>query len=238
MNVLIVVAHPEPASFNAAMAQAARTALAEAGHDVTVSDLYGDGFNPLAGRHDFTTTADPARFHYQSEQALAARENAFAPDIAREQARVAASDLLILQFPLWWGGPPAMLKGWFERVLAYGFAYVDGARFDSGLFKGRRAMLSVTAGGTEARFGPDGVYGEVEKVLWQPQHLTLEYMGYTVEPPFIAYGAPRVDDATRAGYLRDFAARAVATAAREVVRQGPAGSPLDLVADNAWSRKG
>src|SRR5690349_21177414 len=129
MQVLIVHAHPEPQSFNAALTAAATEALRDAGHAVTVSDLYADGFDPVAGRHDFLETANSERFHYQTEQANAAAHRSFAPDLAREQARVLAADLLILQFPLWWGAPPAILKGWLDRVLAYGIAYVDGRRF-------------------------------------------------------------------------------------------------------------
>lgn len=73
----------------------------------------------------------------------------------------------MLQYPLWWGGAPAIFKGWFERVLAYGIAYVDGRRFETGLFKGKRAMLSGTTGGTQNRFSPAGAYGELDRVLWQ-----------------------------------------------------------------------
>ncbi|MEO9337466.1 NAD(P)H-dependent oxidoreductase [Mesorhizobium sp. SB112] len=238
MNVLIVYAHPEPASFSAALRDSAANALKAAGHTVTISDLYADNFNPVAGRHDFLSEDDPQRFHYQGEQAAAAKNGTFAPDLVREQEKVAAADLLILQYPLWWGGPPAILKGWFERVLAYGFGYVDGRRFDSGLFQGRRALLSVTTGGTTARFGPDGVYGEIEKVLWQVQRLTLQYMGYTVEEPFIAYGTPRISDEGRAAYLDEFARRAVETAAKPVDRSKRSDNPLDLVAESAWSKAG
>lgn len=235
MDVLIVYAHPEPTSFNAALVARAKAALRAAGHTVTVSDLYADRFDPEVGRHDFSTVADPDRFHYQSEQALAARQEAFVSEIAREQARVAAADLLVLQFPLWWGGPPAILKGWFERVLAYGFAYVDGRRFDTGVFKGRRALLSVTTGGTTARFGPDGVYGEIENVLWQTQRLTLQYMGYSVEEPFVAYGAPRVGDEGRAAYLGEFARRVVEAAAKPVERRADE-VLLESVPADAWAQ--
>ncbi|MCV0396927.1 MAG: NAD(P)H-dependent oxidoreductase [Rhizobiaceae bacterium] len=236
MNVLIVYAHPEPTSFSAALVRRAKNALERAGHATTVSDLYAEKFNPVAGRHDFSTVADPRRFHYQSEQALAARSASFSPEIAREQSRVSAADLLILQFPLWWGGPPAILKGWLERVLAYGFGYVDGRRFETGVFKGRRAMLSVTTGGTTERFGPDGVYGELEKVLWQPQRLTLQYMGYTVEEPFLAYAAPRVGNEARAAYLDEFEKRVLKAASQPVERA----DPEDLLAgvpEGAWARQ-
>jgi NAD(P)H dehydrogenase (quinone) len=237
-NILIVYAHPEPKSFNAGMVETARVALESAGHLVTVSDLYGEGFDPVAGRHDFASVADPDYFHYQSEQAFAVRNKSFEPDIAREQKRVEDADVLILQFPLWWGGPPAILKGWFERVLAYGFGYVDGARYDTGLFRGRHALLSITTGGPPKRFspGPEGVYGPIDKVLWQPQRLTLQYLGYEVEEPFIAYAAPRVDEAGRQAYQDELGRRVVAIAAKPSDRGLRPADPLDLVPDNAWAK--
>lgn len=238
MNVLIVYAHPEPASFNAAMCARSRDALIRAGHEVTVSDLYAEGFNPVAGRHDFLSVADPDVFHYQTEQAHAARHRTYAPDVAREQERVAAADLIIMQFPLWWGGAPAIVKGWGERVFSYGFGYADGLRFDTGVFKGRRAMVSMTSGGTTARFGFGAAYGDLEsQVLWQIQHLGLEYMGYEIEPAFVAYGAPRVDDAGRAAYLDQLEARVLAAAAKPVDRSLTIQNPLDLVPDGAWKQQ-
>jgi len=208
MRALIVYANPEPTSFTAALKDRAAATLTSDGWQVEVSDLHGENFNPVAGRHDFTgEPADAARFHYQTEQAKAARGNSFAPDLAREQARVAQADLLIFLFPLWWGGPPAIVKGWLERVLAYGFAYVDGARFDSGFFRDKRGLIGVVTGGTPQRFSEEGVYGPIEKVLWPMQRLALEYMGLKVLPPFVAYAAPRVDAAARAAYLDAFAER-------------------------------
>lgn len=237
-NILIVVAHPEPKSFNHAMADAAAAALRRAGHEVLVSDLCAEGFRADIGRGDMTSVADPGRFHVQAEQAKAARDAAFAPDIAREQARVAEADNLILQFPLWWGGPPAILKGWIDRVLAYGFGYVDGRRFDTGLFRGRRAMLSVTTGGTPARFAADGVYGPIRPILMPLQKLALEYMGFDVAPAHVAYGAPRAGEAERRAYLDTFAAAACALAARPVTRTDDHRTALASVPDAAWRRPG
>ena len=204
MNVLVLYAHPEPASFNAALKEASLAAIRAAGHTAEVSDLYAENFNPVAGRHDFTTVADPGTFHYQTEQAHAAAHDGFSPELKREQGRVARADAFLLHFPLWWGGPPAILKGWFDRVMAFGFAYRDGTRFDTGLYRGKRGMLCVTTGGTTERFSEAGVYGPVEKVLWPTQRLMLEYMGLEVQPPFIAYAAPRVDEGQRLRYLEDW----------------------------------
>lgn len=227
MQVLIVHAHPEPTSFCAALRDTAVEAIREAGGGVEVSDLHAERFDPVAGRHDFTTVADPARFHYQSEQLLAAREGGFCDEIRREQDRVRRADLLIAIFPLWWGGPPAIFKGWIERVLAYGFAYEDGRRFDTGFFRGRRGLLAVTTGGTRERFSDTGVYGDIDRVLWPTRRLALEYMGLAVEPPFVCYAAPRVGADERRRYLADWA-----DTVRAVLAKGPAEAG-DLPASDA-----
>ena len=210
MNVLILYAHPEPASFCGALRDVAVSTLSAAGHAVTVSDLYAEGFNPVAGRHDFDTVADPDRFHYQSEQRLAADRQAFSPEIAREQARFAAADFVIVIFPLWWGAMPAILKGWFDRAMAFGFAYVDGARFDKGLFASKRGLVCVTTGGTPQRFSAGDVYGPIGTILMPVEKLCLGYMGMQVDERFVAYGVPRIDAAARAGYLDQWRARLAA----------------------------
>ena len=207
MHALIVYANPEPGSFTGALVRAAEAEIRAAGNTVETSDLFAQAFDPVAGRHDFTTVADGARFHYQTEQGHAAAEGGFADDLRREQDRLCRADLVIFAFPLWWGGPPAILKGWLDRVLAYGFAYADGARFDSGLLKGKRGLLCVVTGGTPERFSEGGVYGPIDKVLWPMQHLALEYMGMRVSEPFVAYAAPRVSEGEREGYLKAWSRR-------------------------------
>lgn len=236
-TVLIVVAHPDPTSFNHALAQAAATALRAAGHQVTITDLAAEGFRADVGPHDVQTRADDSRFHVQAEQSHAARQNSYAPDIARQQALVAAADNIILQFPLWWGGPPALLKGWIDRVLSYGFAYVDGARFETGLFKGRRAMISVTTGGTPERFSDTGVYGPIAPLLMPVRKLALEYMGFAVDDLCVAYAAPRVDADTRQTYLDTVAQAALKMAAQPVQRTDHWKTAVGQSDDNAWTRK-
>ncbi len=173
MNVLLVYCHPERKSYTHAMLEVAKEAIVAEGHSFEVSDLYGEGFNPVAGRHDFTTCADPDYFHYQTEQALAAQEDGYSPEIKREQERIRRADMFVFLFPLWWGGVPAILKGWFERVWSFGFAYADGMRYETGYFHGRAAVMAITTGGTPARFSDineGGSYGTMEQVLWPIQH--------------------------------------------------------------------
>lgn len=235
-RVLIVVAHPEPKSFNHALAAAAAEGLRAAGHSVTVSDLAGEGFRADLGPHDVTERADPARFHVQGEQAHAARHGHYADEIAREQRRVAEADILILQFPIWWGGPPALLKGWIDRVLSYGFAYVDGRRFDTGVFRGRRALVSVTTGGTPERFSESGVYGPIKPLLMPVERLVLEYMGFEVAEPCVAYAAPRVTEEARQRYLEALVQASLDVAAQPVSRTDDWRTALDQVGEDAWRR--
>lgn len=201
MNCLIIYAHPEPTSFTAALKDTAVQALRSAGHTVEVSDLYAERFNPVAGRHDFTSVADAERFHYQSEQLHASKTGRFSADIVREQKRLQRADFVIMVFPIWWGGMPAIVKGWFDRVCAYGVAYADGRRFDKGFYVGRRALIGVSSGGTRERFTDGDAYGDLDRVLYPLKRCMLEYLGLEVLEPFAAYAAPRVDDEARKAYL-------------------------------------
>ena len=103
-----------------------------------------------------------------------------------------------------WGGVPAILKGWFDRVLAHGFAYADGRRYEHGYFKSKRGILGITTGGTLQRSPAGGSYGEMNSVLHGVQHRMLEYLGLDTVPPFVAYAAPRVDDVERETYLKEW----------------------------------
>lgn len=201
MNVLILYAHPSPLSFNAALKDAAADEAKLLGHAVQISDLYADNFQAVGGAADFVAPKHPDLFHYQSEQRAAALGSGFTPDIAREQDKLRWADCLIMQFPLWWGGPPAIVKGWLDRVCAYGVAYADGTRYASGLFRGRRSLVSVTTGGSRHRFSDEGGYGDIDAVLWPIQRLFLDYMGYNTVPPHVCYGAPRIDDVARAQHI-------------------------------------
>lgn len=209
MNVLLVFAHPNPDSFNGVMRDAIVAEVKQLGHSIEVSDLYAEDFDPRGGPADVTVRANPDTFHYQTEQTEAAKNGTFAPDLAREQARLKQADILILQFPIWWGGAPAILKGWFDRVAAYGVAYADGTRYETGLFQGRRAMVSVTTGGTPKRFsdGEGGTYGPIEQVLRPVQQLFLGYLGYTVVEPHVAYAVARVGDDERRAALENLRGR-------------------------------
>ena len=187
MQAHIVLAHPEPQSFNAHLAAVAREALMAQGWGVTVSDLYAMGFDPCEGPTYYPDRADPARFDAQSEQRHASATGTLPPEVTAEIARLDAADLVILQYPMWWHLPPAMLKGWFDRVFAYGAVYRGDYRFETGRFIGKRALLSPTVGTSRDTYGFDGRSGDIDLMLW-PVNFTLAYVGFGICAPQVAYG--------------------------------------------------
>lgn len=206
MRALIVLAHPEPESYSAALAHAAAEALAQAGWEVDFDDLAAEGFRPDAGWHDVIEDAQgPLRLMEAQERA--AGTDGFAPDVAREIERLRRCDLLVTVFPLWWFGPPALLKGWFDRVFANGVGYGD-RPFTDGPLAGRRALAVVTTAGDEAGYyGPEGRAGDLRALLNPVLHGTFAYCAFDVLDPFVVYEADGPDDGVRRDGLERMRAR-------------------------------
>src|SRR6266852_2561847 len=195
MRVLIVHAHHEPKSFNGAMTRAAVEALTSAGHEVVVSDLYAMGF-------------DPDLLKQQDEEAYAAQHDGFAQDIQAEMDKLFWCDALILQFPLWWFGLPAILKGWVDRVFASGGRIYGGGKwYDRGVFAGKRAMCSLTIGGPPPIYSEHGLNGPIAAILFPINHGMLYFIGFTVIAPFIVHAPVRIGDDERKGYLERYRER-------------------------------
>ncbi len=108
MKVLVVYAHPVEDSFAAALRNEVVMALKARGHEVDLCDLYAEGFDPVLSRDE--------RIAYRS---VPENRRAIATDVARLQR----ADGLILVFPSWWYGMPAILKGWFDRIWLPGVAF-------------------------------------------------------------------------------------------------------------------
>jgi len=208
MRVFIVHAHPEEKSFSGAMTATARDALIAAGHDVVISDLYRMGFDPVSGRHNFTTAQDPAYFKQQLEEAYAAAHDGFAPEIQAEQDKLFWCDVLIFQFPLWWFGLPGILKGWVDRVFAAGGRIYGGGKwYDRGVFAGKRAMCALTIGGGTPIYSEHGLNGPIDQILFPINHGMFYFVGFTVIEPFLVHGPVRMSDAERAAELERYRAR-------------------------------
>ena len=188
MHALVVLAHPEERSFNAALARTAEATLTAEGHTVELADLYREGFDPLEGGSHFHRRVDNDFFSAMAEQRHASDTDSLPADVERAIAQLERADLVIFQYPLWWWSMPAILKGWLDRVFVWGRVYSSRMRYcDRGHFRGRRALVSVTTGAQEPAFGPDGRAGNLDLVLW-PMHFSLSYIGFSVLPPFRSFG--------------------------------------------------
>lgn len=187
MKAHIVMAHPEPRSYNGHLAEVARETLDRRGWNVTVSDLYTSGFDPCERAEHYPNWSSSERFDVQATQRAASESEALPDAVAQEIARLDAADLVILQYPMWWHLPPAILKGWLDRVLVYGEVYGSQRRFENGRFVGRRAMLSVTVGTSAETYAYNGRSGDIDLLLW-PVNFSLAYVGFDVLSPHVAYG--------------------------------------------------
>ena len=196
-RILVVYAHPEPASLTRQLVEVAVEALQEQGHEVLRSDLYGMRWKAVYDADDFPSRLDPERLSFIAESGNAYATGHQTDDVAAEQAKLAGADAVILLFPLWWFGVPAILKGWIERVFAYGFGYgyrngTNQYRYGDGAMKGKRALVSVLAGGPEVDYGPRGINGPMEEILFPLTHGALFFAGMDVLRAHAMYGTDRM----------------------------------------------
>lgn len=196
-RVLVVYAHPEPASLTRQLVEVAVETLEGQGHEVVRSDLYGMRWKAVYDQDDFPSRVDPDRLSFIAESAHAYSTGRQTDDVAAEQAKLSSADAVILLFPLWWFGVPAILKGWIERVFAYGFGYgykngTNQYRYGDGVLKGKRALVSVLAGGPEVDYGPRGINGPMGEILFPLTHGALFFAGMDVLRAHALYGTDRM----------------------------------------------
>lgn len=189
MNILVVYAHHEPGSLVGSLKNVAISSLQAAGHVVVETDLYANGFSPVANKYDFTTLSGN-HFNYMLEQKHSASSKSFSPDIAGEIERLNAADLVLFYFPVWWFSEPAILKGWFDRVLAMGIAWDGGKIYENGMLRGKKAMVVAVAGGPEEYYQPLGKHRATLKQILHPlHHGTLAFCGMDVIEPFFVFSS-------------------------------------------------
>lgn len=149
MRSLVVYCHPDPASFTAATRDRVLAALTTLGDEVRVTDLYAEGFDPLF-------TADERGRHL---------EHGAHPSLTGHVEDLQWCRQLVLVYPTWWSGQPAMLKGWVERVWVHGIAWELPAGADRirGRLRNVRRIVAVTSHGS-SKF-TNSLEGEVGKRL-------------------------------------------------------------------------
>ncbi|GAA2639306.1 NAD(P)H-dependent oxidoreductase [Streptomyces axinellae] len=205
MKTLWIFAHPEDRSLNASLRDTGIAALREQGHQVRESDLYAMCWKPVIDGADFPRETG-GRLRVGEAQERAHAGGGLSWDVREEQEKLAWADTLVFQFPLWWMGPPAILKGWLDRVFTQGFAFgvkdAEGnpRRYGDGGLAGKRATVITSVGARPSGFGPRGIHGHIDDVLFPLHHGTFWYTGMEALPPFVIYGADRLTEDEYAPY--------------------------------------
>lgn len=207
MKVFIVHAHPEPQSFCTALKSTAVQEFQKAGHEVEVSDLYEMNFNPIASLEDFLLPENPEYCVYALEQRNGVRTSSLRADIQQELDKLLWCDLLVLNFPLFWCSTPAILKGWFDRILVSGAVYGGKRFYNHGGLRGKRALVSVTLGGQAHMFQKDGIHGPLNEMIKHVLQGTLAYTGMDVHAPFVGWHVPYISTAQRLMLLEQWRVR-------------------------------
>jgi NAD(P)H dehydrogenase (quinone) len=152
MQVSVIIAHPDPESFNHAIADTAAEELKRNGHEVHFHDLYAERFDPIMPAGEIP-------------------DDASVPDFIRTHcSEIASVDGIVIVHPNWWGQPPAILKGWVDRVIRPGVAYRflegdSGEGVPAGLLKAKAAVVFNTSNTRAEREA--SVFGDPLETLWK-----------------------------------------------------------------------
>ena len=152
MRILIILGHPDPKSFNHAIASGVYNALRNDGHQVTLHDLYAEAFDPLLPLQEIP-------------------ERGTIPAVIQKHCEdLRSADGIVIVHPNWWGQPPAILKGWIDRVfrpgVAYRFEEGDGGEgIPIGLLKAKAAVVLNTSNTPDER--EQRVFGDPLDALWR-----------------------------------------------------------------------
>lgn len=138
MITTIIYAHPTNEGHNATVLSKIETELKKRKQKYELINLYNEKFNPVLSQEELTARGKPSK------------------EIKKYQDKITKSDKLILIYPIWWNAPPAILKGFIDRVFAAGFAFrykptALGA-MPEGLLKGKKALVFTTGGGPKLYF--------------------------------------------------------------------------------------
>ncbi|MDP2156214.1 MAG: NAD(P)H-dependent oxidoreductase [Nitrospirota bacterium] len=142
MKYLILYAHPNPKSFNHAILETVQTELQKAGREVSLRDLYAQNFNPVLSANDLAGIV----------------QGKLQPEVKAEQEHISSADVIVVIYPLWWSGMPAILKGYIDRVFTDGFAYhISETGIDS-LLKSKKVLLITTTGAPQEMYEASGMF--------------------------------------------------------------------------------
>ncbi len=152
MKISVIIAHPDKGSFNHAIAKASIEILHENGHEVCFHDLYEEKFDPILPFNEIPEDVP------------------LPPEIEKHCREITESEGIIIIHPNWWGQPPAILKGWIDRVIRPGVAYEflegdKGEGVPNGLLKVKSAIVFNTSNTETER--EKKVFGDPLEAIWK-----------------------------------------------------------------------
>jgi NAD(P)H dehydrogenase (quinone) len=191
MKVLVVACHPVPESYSTALCTTVVATLKARGHEVRLCDLEAEDFDPVF-------SAEERRLHLADPSTK--------PALARYADDLAWCQMLVLVYPTWWGGQPARLKGWIDRVWMNGVAWElpEGANQLRGRLRGLRRIVVVTTHGS-SKF-VNALQGEPGKRVVS-RSLRLMCSPFTRVTWLAAYGMDAADDDDRRRFIARVEAR-------------------------------
>jgi putative NADPH-quinone reductase len=152
MKISVILAHPDKGSFNHAIADAVIDQLKQSCHDIFFHDLYAEKFDPILPKEEFP-------------------KNASLPlEIEKHCREISEAEGIIIIHPNWWGQPPAILKGWVDRIIRPGVAYEfieedKGEGVPSGLLKADLALVFNTSNTETVR--ENKIFGDPLEAIWK-----------------------------------------------------------------------
>ena len=184
MNHLIIFAHPNPASFGSALCSELIKISEGKGNKVQLRNLYETGFSPVLSAADLTSL-----------------ENGIVPaDVKPEHAYIAAADHITFIYPVWWGGMPAIMKGYIDRVFSYGFAYEYDDTGVKGLLAGKRGSMICTSGASNEEYEKAGMHAAMRLVA---EEVICAFCGMTFTKCLFLGNIAGVSRETREGWLNE-----------------------------------
>lgn len=152
MKISVILAHPNKESFNHAIAEVVLDQLRQSGHETCFHDLYKEEFDPILTKEEIP-------------------KNAFLPAIIEKHCKeISEADGIIIIHPNWWGQPPAILKGWVDRVIRPGIAYEfieddKGDGIPNGLLRAKTAIVFNTSNTETER--EHKIFGDPLETIWK-----------------------------------------------------------------------
>ncbi len=188
MRILILYAHPNPSSFCHAILDSLIEVCRKGSVHAEVRDLYAVNFDPIL----------------KGSELEGGKNRILSEDIRHEQDLIRDADWIFMLFPLWWSGLPAILKGYLDRVLTFGFAFTDTSDGMAGLLQGKKALLFTTTGTPREELRDQGIPQALQTIFTKG---LFDFCGIEMVEHFFFYAVPSATRVDRRKMLEDMCLR-------------------------------